>query len=47
MRILSYSEINVTFPSNFFVLVKTTVLAGMLIPIEKVSVANKHLINPS
>ena len=36
-----------TFPSNFFVFVKTTVLAGMLIPMEKVSVANKHFINPS
>jgi hypothetical protein len=34
-------------PSNFLVEVKTTVLAGMLIPIEKVSVAKRHLINPS
>ena len=34
-------------PSNFRVLVKTTVLAGMLRPIEKVSVANKTLMRPS
>lgn len=34
-------------PSNFRVLVNTTVLAGMLSPIENVSVANKILIRPS
>lgn len=34
-------------PSNLRVFVNTTVLAGMLSPIENVSVANKILIRPS
>mmetsp|Transcript_5482 Transcript_5482/g.12091 ORF Transcript_5482/g.12091 Transcript_5482/m.12091 type:complete len:239 (+) Transcript_5482:1584-2300(+) len=34
-------------PSNFLVCVKTTVLAGMLMPMEKVSVAKRHLMRPS
>ena len=36
-----------TLPSNLRAWVNTTVLAGMLMPMEKVSVANRHLIRPS
>lgn len=36
-----------SFPSNFLALVKTTVLAGMLSPRAKVSVANSALMRPS
>mmetsp|Transcript_6351 Transcript_6351/g.22703 ORF Transcript_6351/g.22703 Transcript_6351/m.22703 type:complete len:226 (-) Transcript_6351:817-1494(-) len=34
-------------PSNFLGLTNTTVLAGMLSPVEKVSVAKRHLSRPS
>lgn len=36
-----------SFPSNLLQRVKTTVLAGMLIPMEKVSVAKRHFRRPS